>query len=193
MSPEKRFADLKGLPPVTEPAEQLADLRALHRDLGRLRARAARMIAEAEGRPKPNAILDECRAVLDLIPTTPGVMPIDAWRHCDDGDPDAPDRRTFRRSIAAHTAWVFEGERVLADVIVVGVQEVTLRRDGDGWELERISLDDWSVQVAVESGLSSARAHELAAAVNEAATFCAKLEPEDLLAADELAARRNRR
>jgi hypothetical protein len=177
---------------MTEPDEQLvADLKALHRDLGLLRRRTARMLATATGADTAQQFLTECSSMLDLIPTAPGVAPIDAWRYCDDGDPDAPDSRTFRRSIASHAAWVVEGEQVLADVLVTGTQTARLGRDGSGWGVERIVLDDWSVQVTAESGLSAARAGELADAITAAAKFCAQLEPEAF--ADELAARRARR
>jgi len=179
---------------MTEPVpEPLADLKALHRDLGLLRRRTARMLATATGADTAQQFLTECSSMLDLIPTAPGVAAIDAWRYCDDSDPDAPDSRTFLRSVASHAAWVVEGDQVLADVLVAGTQTARLGRDGSGWGVERIVLDGWSVQVDGGAGLSSARACELAEAITAAAKFCAQLEPEELAFADELAARRARR
>lgn len=169
-------------PAVEQANAHLAGLRALHSQLDRSRRHAAALIAAAE-QPEPS-VLEAARELLDAVPVPDGCA-ADVWR------PAADEHNVVRRWIVVKESTVFDGDRVAATVLVAGVETVRLVHDGE-WCVDSIEIGGWCVQVDVQRVLDAARANELAQALGEAGDYLARLAPESVTLADELAARRSR-
>ena len=186
IGPHKTEAAGRGSPSHHD-TDRIDGLKAIHAELGRLRKYTANMIAAAE-KPQPESIVTAASAVLDMVPVPEGTA-VDVW-HVDAAAPD-----TVRRWAVCKEALIVDTDKVVASVMVAGVQSATVApaEDGDGWRVVDVELGHWALQVVVDHVLSADRASELATALADAADFLRLLEPEPLVPPDELARRRARK